>query len=490
MANLKALVISNGVTRQILDADSLVVGSGIASGATATGLGITAGAGNITLTATAGNVDVTSPTIISNTAQVTGLLNADGGIDRTTAAPLNIGATTATSVVLGAAGIPTTVAGNLTVQGTETVVGATVFDSTVTVGDGVGGPDTLDFNSVTGRLGSVTNPNVLWLQGENHTFSVDASTTLNAPGGNLTIESGNGNGTGAGGNLLLDAGTGTPNGIVDVGTTNASAIAIGHGAITTTVTGGLTQSGGAVSLTGNAASSFTTTTGLLTIGGAGGVSLNGSAPALVVNGAGTTLTIQTGATLTTTGTGMINLPQNFEVNSIATAYATPGTGQVTATNLNTLTAGPASDASSLHTHTGLTASSLSFTATSGSALVVGDLVSVENVAGSPEVFPSNAAGITQLQNCIGMCNTATGAAGNPVSVVTNGDVAVPDAVWDTVPLVTDVGQRAYVSETTAGHWTLTPPSATGSAILRVGIVTTGGSGAVKVSIQIGDPTIL
>jgi hypothetical protein len=491
MATPKALVIENGVTRQIPSTDTLVVGQGISSDV----------GQPLTITAATGNVTVASPASFSSTVAITGVttatgaINANGGIQQSVGTTLDIGtAGTTTSIVLGSGSANTTVAGNLTVQGTETVVGATVFDSTVTIGDGTPPDATLDFAS-NGRLSSVANPNVHFIEEANHILDVAPSVTVNAAGGNLTVAGGNGNGTGGGGNLSLDAGTGTPNGNVNVGATNAVGIVIGHSGSTTTVTGNLTQLTGAVSLTGNAASTFTTTAGLLSLGGAGGTDLSsGGNAALNISNVGpvVTLAVPTGATLGTTGTGMINLPQNFEISGTATAFSTPGTGQVTATNLNTLTAGPASDASSLHTHTGLTASQLSFTSTAGvGGVTLGQLVAIENNAGVPGVIPANAAGpLSTLQNAIGMA-AGTAAASAPVSVITNGDISVPDAFWDGgAPAVTTVGERVYASDVTAGNWTLTPTSTSGSTIIRVGIVTQGGAGAVKVSLQIGDGTVL
>lgn len=70
-----------------------------------------------------------------------------------------------------------------------------------------------------------------------------------------------------------------------------------------------------------------------------GIKLDGSTAALDVGGAGT-------------GLSVAGLPNLFTVGGTATSQ-TPGTGQVTATNLNTLTAGSSSNADSLHTHTSL-----------------------------------------------------------------------------------------------------------------------------------------
>jgi hypothetical protein len=74
----------------------------------------------------------------------------------------------------------------------------------------------------------------------------------------------------------------------------------------------------------------------------GGVQIDGaSGLALLLNG----------TTLQTNGSGVSvkGLPNLFEIGTVATSQ-TPGTGQVTAANLNTLTAGSASNADALHVH--------------------------------------------------------------------------------------------------------------------------------------------
>jgi hypothetical protein len=70
-----------------------------------------------------------------------------------------------------------------------------------------------------------------------------------------------------------------------------------------------------------------------------GIKLDGSTAALDVGGAGS-------------GLSVAGVPNLFTIGGTATSQ-TPGTGQVTAANLNTLTAGAVSNADSLHTHTAL-----------------------------------------------------------------------------------------------------------------------------------------
>ncbi|NDC94954.1 hypothetical protein EB077_06595, partial [bacterium] len=101
-----------------------------------------------------------------------------------------------------------------------------------------------------------------------------ASTNSNA----VSIRTGNATGaTSNSGNLTVDVGTATQTaGTISIGNANASSIGIGRSGITTTITGGLTQLTGAVSLTGNAASSFTTSAGNLSLDSAAAVNLGSS----------------------------------------------------------------------------------------------------------------------------------------------------------------------------------------------------------------------
>lgn len=54
---------------------------------------------------------------------------------------------------------------------------------------------------------------------------------------------------------------------------------------------------------------------------------------------------------------------------------------------------------------------------------------------------------------------------------------------------TDLGKDVYLS-TTAGRLTLTPPTANGDTVIRVGIVSAGGTGASKIVVMIGESTTI
>jgi hypothetical protein len=123
-----------------------------------------------------------------------------------------------------------------------------------------------------------------------------------------------------------------------------------------TVQSGASQ---ALTITGNAASTWSTSSGLLTIDGAGGTDFQGgSTSALQINSAGTAITVQPGAVLGTTGTGNINLPSNgttrFQIEGVAVTDS-----NITAANFDKLFDG--SDVGALHTHAGLAASDLTET---------------------------------------------------------------------------------------------------------------------------------
>lgn len=133
-------------------------------------------------------------------------VNVGSGIDASAVQALNVGAVNASSVQLGHVGIQTQVNGSL-----------------VQLGGSI---------SMTGNADS----------------NIHTSAGFMAIGGATTLD--------------LDAGTS-----VNVGGVTATAVAIGHAAITTTVTGGLTQLSGAFSLSGNAASGIQTTAGALGISG-------------------------------------------------------------------------------------------------------------------------------------------------------------------------------------------------------------------------------
>ncbi|MBM4356930.1 MAG: hypothetical protein FJ096_02365 [Deltaproteobacteria bacterium] len=103
MANLKSLVITDGTTQRIPDADTLIVGV---------------------------------------------------GIDAATAGVLTIGGTTATSITLGSATIPVSIPGDVTTVGGTTFTTDATFEGAVTFGNGDAG-DTVSFDDATTVISNI-----------------------------------------------------------------------------------------------------------------------------------------------------------------------------------------------------------------------------------------------------------------------------------------------------------------------------------------------
>ena len=190
MADFKALVHNSGRMSQIADADSLLTGSGLknasgnltitpagsdlvlaagkslsagagagaldlsnmtgafttSTGAVTIGPGAVTVSGAATFSAAGTALDVTNNATIGGTLGMTGQLNANGGIGRSSAGALSIGEdANSSSVDIGKSGALTTIKGDFQIDGTETVVGSTTFTSDVTFGDA--NTDTVTFRA-------------------------------------------------------------------------------------------------------------------------------------------------------------------------------------------------------------------------------------------------------------------------------------------------------------------------------------------------------
>ncbi len=145
---------------------------------------------------------------------------------------------------------------------------------------------------------------------------------------------------------LLDTASGVA---LNIGTTNATAINLNKA---TAVTGNLSQSGGTITLTGNNTSSVSTTTGTLTLQGAGGVTINstnvsGASGAISLqsgnSSAGTAgnVTIDTGTT--STGTPTVNVgatnAKAVAVGNTGGTVAIQGNGTSTAVSIQSAASG-------------------------------------------------------------------------------------------------------------------------------------------------------
>lgn len=102
--------------------------------------------------------------------------------------------------------------------------------------------------------------------------------------------------------------------------------------------------------------------------------------------------------------------------------------------------------------------------TAGAALSANALVAINGTAGKIDAADANGTGT--LTNCVGVTPTGAAADGDAALVVYDGPAAV---TFDGSVATTDIGKYAYLSAT-AGQATLTPPSASGTSVVRIGIV--------------------
>ena len=232
----------------------------------------------------------------------------------------------------------------------------------------------------------------------------------------------------------------------------------------------------------------------LTSGAGGNLILNGGAQAgVVTNLAGN---VQIGATNTTlvtlgsltngwrldvtgnmleyipAGSGNIRLPTQFYIAAVQAS------ANVTATNLNTLTAGTSSNADALHTHNGVGG----FTKLAFIALTAGNPLAAYNDAGTAKVTQADASGAA-THFTVGFA-TAIVSGGGSEPVQTNGTIVIPAGLWDGgTPAAADIGKPLYNSPTTAGNVTITPYITSGKFIQKLGVVL---DDAGTILIQIGD----
>ncbi len=121
--------------------------------------------------------------------------------------------------------------------------------------------------------------------------------------------------------------------------------------------------------------------------------------------------------------------------------------------------------------------------TAGAAISANALVAISGTAGKVVTADANGAGT--LPNCIGPSPTGASADGDPALVVYDGPAPV---VFDTTVATSDIGKYAYLSAT-AGQATLTAPSASGTSVVRLGIVA-GADGSTTATILFGGLPVL
>jgi len=447
----KALVVRSGA------GGAAGAGAG-AAGGSASFLGAIGGAGTASLAAGAGGA-------ITITTGAAGAANAGAGgnggaLTMDSGAPtgagvggaISLGATNAASVGIGHSGITTTVTGALT-QAT----------GQVTLGGNVDANSGLD---VSGAALTINNQAITQTTGGQVTFAgnVDANGGLDVVG-------------------ALTQGTGA----VTLSANGASSFTTSAGALTLTSAAALTltaaaastwsTTAGALTLTSAAAATWSTAAGALTLNGTGGMSLQ-TAGATRLSIADAAIQVQSGVILSAAASGVIRLDNDGRWTINGTA---PG-ATVTAPNLDTLTNG--SNADALHVHASGTATAITISGTAGENLTAGQVVTFDDSAGNARIFKADADAAGELADCMGLV-TATVSSGNPALVQMLGEISVADANFDALPATSDVGKRVYMS-TTPGNLTLTSPTASGSSSMRVGWITRGGTGAVKVAVLVGE----
>jgi hypothetical protein len=349
---------SVGITTTGAGAINLTSGGAISAAATGNG-SFTAG-GSLTLTAgggstwstTSGNLTIQAATTNNLTLQTGGAGTVALGDQNTTTINIGRGSNIARTINIGTAGTSTaqTVAiGSAGSTSTTTIQGGTGAGA-VAISAGTNGSINATTTG-TGKIGLKTESQVFVQSTVNSTAAFQVQNDVG--GFLLNVDTSNSDvdivflnvSYSSFGDVILD--TNQASGNFKIGTTNATAIAIGRSGVTTTITGGLTQLTGAVSLTGNAASSFTTSAGNLTLQAA-------TTNSLILNtgGAGTVAVGDTNSTTLNIGRGSdIARAINIGTGGSTTAQAV-AIGSTGSTSTTTINGGSGASAISLVTSSG------------------------------------------------------------------------------------------------------------------------------------------
>lgn len=309
MADIKALVIESGKTRQIADADSLIVSMGIKSRATQA-LTITSSSGAAVMAsdlqfasgkgfssaggAGAFNLSGSTGTFLTPTGAITigpGAVTISGAATFSSTAAFS-----STSTFTGLA----TFDGGIQVNGAETITGGVTYQGDVTIGDAIA--DTLTITA--GVAGDIT-----FRKGTgNHAVTTETSTVAGETPGILKVQGGTGaagtaaaspTASGGGGATQLIGGTGA----AGVATSTAGQLAAEAGAgAAVTVKGG--TGGAGTAATGTVDNAGAGAGGALTVsGGDAGTAGSGTGAPAEPGAAGGALTLKSGAATGTATNG-------------------------------------------------------------------------------------------------------------------------------------------------------------------------------------------
>lgn len=348
----------NGASQLSTGAGSLTADAAAALNlGTATTTAIAAGHSGITFTITGGLTQLTGAfSLTGNAASAIG--SSSGAVTITSAAGLNLGTATSTAIGIGRSGITTTITGGLTVQtGAVSITGNAASQISTSSGDlsltcptgalnlgltansiaigqtivgiAVYGPmsfaEGIDSLVSDFAIGATAATITLGVGGTGVLIPGTITSALTQSGGiiSLTGLSGSIITTSAGSMAVRSAGS------LSLGTVNSTSVAVGRSGIVTTVTGGLTQLTGAFSLTGNAASAATTSSGAFSIDAAAAVNLGTStATSIAIGKSGITATITGGLTQLT---GAVSLHANAASDLTTSSGALTITGAASST---------------------------------------------------------------------------------------------------------------------------------------------------------------
>lgn len=128
--------------------------------------------------------------------------------------------------------------------------------------------------------------------------------------------------------------------------------------------------------------------------------------------------------------------------------------------------------------------------TSGEAITAGYAVGVKNASGVPKVYKASAASGSTPLVCTGIATTTVAGADLAISVQSSGlSGVIPDAAWDSVPGVANVGAPVYLSKT-AGKLTIDVSAfLAADSKQSLGTLAVGGTGACKVMLNIDSPAL-
>jgi hypothetical protein len=470
---------------------NLTLSSGNASGVQVGG-NVVVTAGNAPGAGAGGNVDVTAGA--SSTGDG-GLIALTGG----TSGATGIGGEVILTGGTGAVGVST--GGDVSLIGGPSSVTAGAIPGMISLTGGrsfsdqtSGGVSIASGKAGTGGTGiiDISTPPAAGTGGAGGDINVTSGDSVGiTPGSNINLKAGNntddGAASGTGGLVTMYGGD-----AVGVFGGDGGAIDIAGGAANV----GGAGTGGAVFITGGQGSAGAYAGGAVNINGGAGTTAGkvvlGQTNTLEIDLYANTI-VQANKVLSCVATGYIDLPgasataaNNFAINGTH-VHNVLTVGQVTAPNLDTLTAGPASDASALHTHTGISgATTVVFTAVSSESIAVGAPVTVEIGVGTVR---NGEADVAVRQNCVGLSQSA---AVGSIPVIVSGVQTVAAAVFDAALAVgVDEGKPVYVSNT-QGKLTVTAPDTGFSSVQKVGTILTvaGGGASANVIVSIGDITVL